>query len=95
MSTQSATGFEWSVRFFGTHFCVGIASKLIPATSISDDRDAIVFDGSAAYIGRGTTTVHSGLGKLHSGDVISFRFQPDIKKLIIDRVRNKTFSSLS
>jgi len=96
MSTQSSTGFKWSVKLFGSYFTVGIASKLNPDTSIYDDQEAIAFDGSGttAYIRHGRNIVHSGLGKLDSGDVISFEFQPDIKKLIIDRVRNKKYSSI-
>ena len=97
MSTQSETVFAWSVKLIrGAHFAVGIASKLEKDTCIYDfDREAILFhaDGPFVDIRRGLTKTHSGLKPLHSGDVISFRFQPVIKKLIINWVRTRDSSS--
>lgn len=97
MSTQSETGFEWSVKLIGiSKFAVGIASKLHPGTGIDDnDQEAIVY---YAYdfisdIIRGSTTIYSDLKKVNSGDVIRFKFQPDAKKLIIHWVRNRNSSS--
>ena len=99
MSTQSTTGFEWSVKLIGDpFFCgIGIASKLARGSIIcNNDQEAIVLDADrhSVDIRRGTKIIHSGLRKL-SGDVIHFKFQPDTKKLIIDRVRNIKFSSIN
>ena len=97
MSTQSATGFEWSVRLIGTQrFSIGIASRLEPDTAIySNDQEAILYylGSSSSDIRRGSTTIYSLLGKSRSGDVVRFKFQPDAKKLIIYWVRKIDSSS--
>ena len=92
MSTQSASGFEWTVKLIGTwHLVVGIASKLNePGTAIYDyDQEAILYYSGnfSPDIRRGSTSIHSSLGTPQSGDVIRFKFQPNIKKLIIYWVR--------
>ena len=98
-STQSTTSYEWSVKLIGTaHFAVGIASKLIRDRFIYDfDEEAVLFyaNGSSTDITRGSTIIHSSLKIVNSGDVINFKFEPDTKKLIIDRVRNKKYSSIN
>ena len=97
MSTQSATGFEWSVKLIGaSFFTVGIASKLEPDKPIDDnDQEAIVYYAYdfVSDIRRGSTAIYSDLKKVNSGDVIRFKFQPDAKKLIIHWVRNRNSSS--
>ena len=92
MSTQSATGFEWSVKLIGTSsFYVGIASKLEARDSYIQnlDRNAIIYCSNADFstIKIGSNTVHSNLTKHKNEDVIRFRFQPHAKKLVIDLVR--------
>ena len=102
MSTQSETGFEWSVKLIGTHFYVGIASKLQPRILICHyDPEAILYHSPGISprhrispdIRRGSTTIHSCLGTPQSGDVVRFKFQPDAKKLIIYWVRKRDSSS--
>ena len=98
MSTLSATGFEWSVKLIGTpHYSVGIATELNNDCCIYEDQEAILYfsDGpdDQPYIRRGSTVIHSGVKKLETGDVISFKFLPDTKKLIINWVRNRYSSS--
>ena len=103
MSTNSATGFEWSVKLIGTwHFAVGIATMLQRDTTIyTYDQEAILFNANNQRAGghyspdirRGTTTIHSHLRKPRNGDVIRFKFQPDAKRLIIYWVRKKDSSS--
>ena len=89
MSTQSAMGFEWSVKLIGDKsFCVGITSKLSAGTSIgSTDRNAILYlsnnDSPFIRIGK-DSIIHSNLPKQKTGDVIHFKFQPLTKKLIIE-----------
>ena len=89
MSTQSAMGFEWSVKLIGDKsFCVGIASKLSAGTSIgTTDRNAILYssniDSPFIRIGK-DSIIHSNLPKQKTGDVIHFKFQPLTKKLIIE-----------
>ena len=94
MSTQSTTSYEWSLKLIGTHFTIGIASQSNRDSPIHHyDENAIVYvsdpSSNKSIIRRGSTTIHSGLKGLDSGDVISFRFQPDTKKLIIDWVRTR------
>ena len=91
MSTQSATGFEWSVKLFGKSFCIGIASKLraeefqIPTY----DQNAILYCciGGLTTIKNGSNVVLANLTIHEKEDVIRFRFQPHAKKLVIDLVR--------
>ena len=103
MSTQSATGFEWSVKLIGTHFYVGIASKLQPRILICHyDPEAILYHSPGISprhrispdIRRGSTLIHSCQGTLQSGDVVRFKFQPDAKKLIIYLVRDSSSTNV-
>ena len=93
MSTQSTSGFEWSVKLIiggSPYFDVGIASifKLEDADYIRNyDETAILYCCGPATIISGKNAVHSSLPGLKTGDVIRFRFQPLIKKLIIELVR--------
>ena len=101
MSTQSSTGFEWSVKLigrFGRHFAVGIASRLMPETAIySYDQEAILYysgtGNSSSDIKRGSTSIYLCQRTPQSGDVVRFKFQPDTKKLIIYWVRKRVSSS--
>ena len=91
MSTQSATDFEWSVKCFGVHFRVGIASQLKTENSLIYDYDpnSILYytNEGSPVIRVGSTVIHSNVPKRNTGDVIRFRFQPQTKKLFIDLVR--------
>ena len=102
MSTQSTTSYEWSLKgVIGKRFTIGIASKSIRDLPLHEyDENSIVyvsdpFAPNKSIIRHGSNTIHSGLKELLGGDVISFCFQPDTKKLIIDRVRNTKFSSIN
>ena len=91
MSTQSATGFEWSVRLIGSYsFYVGSASKVEQNNFIyQTDQKAILYysnKGSPA-IAIGSNQIHTNLPQQKSGDVIRFKFQPETKKLVIELVR--------
>ena len=93
MSTESETGFEWSMKLIGHHFYVGVASQLRRGYSlIADyDRNAILYcltsSNSLSMIKMGSNEIHSNLENHKDGDVIRFRFQPQAKKLLIDLVR--------
>ena len=99
MSTQSATGFEWSVKIIGTSplfFSIGIASKLERGSGLGIDEEAILFtfnDYASVHIRRGSTKIHSGLENPKTGDVVSFKFQPYAKKFTVYWVRNIESSS--
>ena len=91
MSTHSATGFEWSVKLFGTSsFHIGIATELkteqvhIP----EEDENAIVYcsSGDSSSIKIGKNIVQANLTKHKNEDIIRFRFRPHAKKLDIDLV---------
>ena len=90
MSTQSAMGFEWSVKLIGDKsFCVGITSKLSAGTSIgATDQNAILYlsNSDSPFIRVGKDIIHSNLPKQKTGDVIHFEFQPLTKKLLIELV---------
>ena len=91
MSTQSTSDFEWSVKLIctgPTSFDVGIASifKMENAAIKDYDETAILYRSAAQIISR-KNTVHSNLPQYTTGDVIRFRFQPQIKNLIIELVR--------
>jgi len=95
MSTKSATDFEWSLKLVGTaNINVGIASQLKHKTKdICDyDQNAILYtipNASNSEIKSGSNIIHSSLTKYKTGDIIRFRFQPHVKKLVIDLVRFK------
>lgn len=91
MSTQSANGFEWSIKLFGKTFFVGIASKLKADELYTHhyDENAILYCciNGVTNIKIGENILHSNLTTHKNEDVISFRFQPHAKKLVIDLVR--------
>ena len=90
MSTKSKTDFEWSVKINGqANFHVGIASKFKPEMrDIYDyDQNAIVYSKHNSSITIGSKTIHSKLTKHRTGDVVCFRFQSHLKKLVIYLVR--------
>ena len=94
MSTQSAVGFEWTVKLIGgsyssASFYVGIASVLKPEESnIYDyDQNSVLYSTDYNDIRVGSTPMYSNLTRHKDGDVIRFRFQPQTKKLLIDLVR--------
>ena len=92
MSTQSTTGFEWSVKLLGnSSFRVGIATQFK-----GDEMDLHLYDENAIFYCSSSFTISIGKNKIHSnlpehkdGDVVRFRFQPHAKKLIIDLVRTR------
>ena len=94
MSTESATDFEWSVKLIGSvGINVGIASQLKPKQLdiMEYDENAILYGtphNMTHSIKAGSNLLHSGLPKYKTGDVIRFRFQPHLKKISIDLVRN-------
>ena len=92
MSTQSAIGFEWSVKLIGSkQFYVGIASQLTPGRLICEiNKNAILFysNNVSPVIQIGTDVIHADLTEQKTGDVIHFKFQPQRKKLVIELVRN-------
>jgi len=85
MSTQSSTNFEWSVKFIGKWFHVGIASQLKPSKDyiFNYDQDSILYTGRR--IRMGSNTMHENVTT--TGDIIHFKFEPSRKKLVIDLVR--------
>ena len=92
MSTQSAVGFEWTIKLIGgstESFYVGIASMIKPEASqiYSYDQNSVLYSTSHRDIRVGSTPLHSNLTQYKDGDVIRFRFQPQTKKLLIDLVR--------
>ena len=93
MSTQSSTDFEWSVKLVGGwNFCVGIASQLKRDIKFIQtyDQNAILYrcyQMALPDIKLGSDVIHPDVKKHKTGDVISFRFQPHAKKLLIDLVR--------
>ena len=92
MSTQSAVGFEWTIKLIGgsgASFYVGIASVLKPEQSniYSYDQNSVLYSTYYRDIRVGTTPLYSKLTRHKNGDVIRFRFQPQTKKLLIDLVR--------
>ena len=92
MSTQSAIGFEWSVKLIGSgtgYFYVGIASLIKPEESkiYSYDPNSVLYCTSYRDIRVGSRKLHSNLMEHKDGDVVRFRFHPQTKKLLIDLVR--------
>ena len=92
MSTQSATGFEWSVKLVGAGFRVGIVS-LKTGESVDfhgKDKNAILYNipiDPPRTITNGLKIIHSNLPEHKDEDIIRFRFQPHAKKLVINLVR--------
>ena len=98
MSTQSAIGFEWSVKLIdiGTaSFFVGIASMIKTELSLilEYDPNSVLYCTGYRDIRVGSKKLHSNLTEHKDGDVIRFRFQPQTKKLLIDLVRLNLFSA--
>ena len=91
MSNHSKTRYEWSIKLIGSpFFTVGIASQLNRESVIHHyDENAIVYVSEPPNIRRGSAIIHSDLKEVRSEDVISFKFQPDTKKLIIEWVSNR------
>ena len=92
MSTQSAIGFEWTLKLIGDSgrsFYVGIASMIKPEDSkIYDyDQNSVLYSTNYRDIRVGSKSLHLNLTPHKNGDVIRFRFQPQTKKLLIDLVR--------
>ena len=97
MSTQSAVGFEWTIKLIGRYtesFYVGIASMIKPEDSkiYSYDQNSVLYSTHYRDIRVGSTPLHSNLTEHKDGDVIRFRFQPQTKKLLIDLVRVNLYS---
>ena len=96
MSTQSANGFEWSIKLIGhSYYYVGIASKLEPDTIICfNDQNAITYysNGNSPIIRIGSRKIHTNLEKQKPGDVIHLEFRPQTKKLVIELVNVRLFS---
>ena len=94
MSTQSAVGFEWSVKLGGNGtFSVGIASRLQPKNGLIHyyDPNSILYSTYDRDICIGPNPIHSNLKSHKNGHVIRFRLQPQTKKLLIDFVRVNLF----
>ena len=94
MSTQSAVGFEWTIKLIGASancmsFYVGMASMIKPEDSkIYDyDQNSVLYSTNYRDIRVGSKSLYSNLTPHKNGDVIRFRFQPQTKKLLIDLVR--------
>ena len=92
MSTDSATDYEWSVKIDGTAtFIVGIASEFKQESKdtciIEYDQNAIMYSNYDSSIITGSKTIYSKLTKQRTGDVVCFRFQSHLKKLVIYLVR--------
>ena len=90
MSTQSATVFEWSVKLIGSSlFNAGIATQFQRESLNLEvyDENAILYRPIKRAIVLGSNTIHSNLTEHKTGDIISFKFQPHTKKLVINSVR--------
>ena len=97
MSTESVTDFEWSVKLIGTgYMTVGIASQSPPKMSqiYESDKNAILYANMSSTIKTGSNTIHASLRKHQTGDIICFRFQPHVKKLVIYFVRKYSWNNL-
>ena len=86
MSTQSATGFEWSVKLVGAGFRTGIASQLELGNIdfYTNDKNAILYCPSSKTIKNESKLFHSNLPERKDEDVMRFRFQPHAKKLVVN-----------
>lgn len=89
MSTQSAVGFEWSIKLIGARqYYVGIATTLKPGSLISNtDQNSIIYNCYYSTIQIGLKAIHSNRTQQNAGDVIRFEFRPKTKKLVIELVR--------
>ena len=92
MSTQSSTGFEWSLKLMEDYIHAGIASQFKPEENwiFNYDPTAITYSAGSycGVIQLGSEVVHDNLPKPKTGDIIRFQFQPERKKLVIHWVRH-------
>ena len=92
MSTQSSTGFEWSLKLMEDYIHAGIASQFKPEENwiFNYDPTAITYS-AGSYCGNillGSRVIHEDLPQPKTGDIIRFQFQPERKKLVIHSVRH-------
>ena len=91
LSTQSATGFEWSIKLMSDYFNVGIASQFKQEKKFIFNYDPTAisyrYQMSVNEILMGSRVIHDNLPILNTGDIIRFQFQPERKKLVIHSVR--------
>ena len=88
MSTQSATGFEWSIKLMNNYFVAGIASLFKPEEKYIYQYDSTAISVYVSdRIQLGSTVIHDNLPRSKTGDIIRFQFQPERKKLVIHSVR--------
>ena len=92
MSTQSSTGFEWTIKVMGDDIVAGIASQFKPEESniCNYDPTAITYYAwpNGGIIRLGSRVIHENLPGATTGDIIRFQFQPERKKLVIHSVRH-------
>ena len=92
MSTQSSTGFEWSIKLMKDSICAGIASQFKPEESnfCNYDPTAITYYAwpNGGIIRLGSRVIHDNLQGSKTGDIIRFQFKPERKKLVIHLVRH-------
>ena len=90
MSTQSSTGFEWSIQLMEDIIFAGIASQFKPEKEwiYNYDPTAITYHAWSNGIRLGSEVVHDNLPRSKTGDIIRFQFQPERKKLVIHSVRH-------
>lgn len=90
MSTQSSTGFEWSIKLMKDSICAGIASQFKPLEKniFCYDPTAITYYACWQQILLGSRVIHDNLQGSKTGDIIRFQFQPERKKLVIHSVRH-------
>ena len=95
MSTQSANGFEWSIKLMSNSFYAGIASQFKPEEKFIHEYDPTVITFFAKRILLGSRAIHSNLPQPKAGDIIRFQFQPGRKKLVIHLVRHRKNPSIN
>ena len=92
MSTQSSTGFEWSIKVMKDDIFAGIASQFKPEDNhiFSYDPTAITYYAwpNGADLRLGSRVIHKNLPGSKTGDIIRFQFKPERKKLVIHLVRH-------
>ena len=88
MNTKSETEFQWSVKLTGDQFFhVGLATKFKCRNERIYNHDSeAIFYSSVGNVLVGQKH-HRNLPEQHSGDIISFRFHPQTKKLFIRLTR--------
>ena len=88
MSTQSATGFEWSIKLMKGYIFTGIASQFKQEKKFIRDYDPAAISIFLTQIRLGSRVIHDNLPGHKTGDIIRFQFQPERKKLVIHSVRH-------